>query len=48
MIRTKEQFKSDIIAQLQQQSLNLLVDALAEAQAKLAELEAAKADTKQD
>lgn len=48
MIRTKEQFKSDIIAQLQQQSLNLLVDALAEAQAKLAELEAAKDASKQD
>lgn len=48
MIRTKEQFKSDIIAQLQQQSLNLLVDALAEAQAKLAELEAAKDAPKQD
>ena len=40
-MRPKEAIRSDIVAQLHQQSINLLIDSLAEASAKVAELEAA-------
>jgi len=40
-MRSKEAIRSDIVAQLHQQSINLLIESLAEATAKIAELEAA-------
>lgn len=39
-MKTKEIIKAEIISQLQQQSMSVLVDSLAEAQARIAELEA--------
>lgn len=38
-MKTKDHIKSEIVAQLHQQSLGMLIDALAEAQAKIGELE---------
>lgn len=46
MIRPKEAIRADIVAQLQQQSLNLLIESLAEATSKIAELESALAEAK--
>lgn len=46
MTRPKEAIRADIVAQLQQQSINLLIESLAEATAKIAELEAALAEAK--
>lgn len=40
MSKSKELIKAEIISQLQQQSMAVLVDSLAEAQARIAELEA--------
>ena len=38
MLKTKEQFRSEIASALQAQTINTLVDALAEANAKVEEL----------
>ena len=45
-MRSKEAIRSDIVGQLQQQSINLLIDSLAEATAKIAELESALAEAR--
>jgi len=44
MSKPKELIKAEIISQLQQQSMSVLVDSLAEAQARIAELEAKVAE----
>ena len=43
-MKTKEIIKAEIISQLQQQSMSVLVDSLAESQARIAELEAKVAE----
>lgn len=48
MSKPKELIKSEIISQLQQQSMSVLVDTLTEAHAKIAELEAKFAELKKD
>jgi hypothetical protein len=44
MSKSKELIKSEIISQLQQQSMSVLVESLTEAQARIAELEAKVAE----
>ena len=46
MTRSKEAIRAEIIGQLHQQSINLLIDSLSEASAKIAELEAALAEVR--
>jgi hypothetical protein len=45
-MKPKELIKAEIISQLHQQSINLLIDSLAEATAKIAELESALAEAR--
>lgn len=48
MTKTKDHVRTEIVASLHQQSLNLLVDSLAEAQLKIIELEAKLAEAKKE